>query len=252
MRKLFSVACCVLFFALTGCVSTGKDIALNADATAASGWGVGEKVAEGTNDCFLVEGWGTCAMYRQFLGVTQDGGYLVQDFYEQDNVKMTNPYILLQKEEVTTPDFAAFELHIDGLYTKWHSNGHKWYEGVYKDGRMSGVWTLRHGNGQKAGQGNMEGPNEQGQWKYWHENGRRSAQGEFVNGNQVGLWRQWYDNGQKKSEATFVDGKLDGLWTEWYESGVKQAEGLFEMGKPVGVWREWDMAGELLREENRD
>ena len=243
--------CCIAALSLAGCVNSGKDHTLDADATAATQWAVGEEVVEGNRQCFLLEGWGTCEMYRKFLGVTRDGYYLVQDFYAQDDVKLTDPYLLLHKEEVSVADFSPFALQVEGRYVEWHTNGHKWYEGQFADGKVTGVWSLWHGNGEKAAQGSLEGDNEQGVWTYWYENGQKSSEGAFVNGEQVGLWTQWYENGKKKAETHFVEGKVHGLWTEWHDNGMKKAEGLFDMDKPVGVWREWDDASKLLREENR-
>lgn len=252
MKKVLWFISGAVMLMLFGCTTIEKKYMIDQQATSQSGMDVGEVVAQGEESCFMIDTWDTCKVNRIFLGMTQDGRYIVQDFFENGHVKMTDPYALLNKEDVKSLNFSPFNTSRDGHYVQWHSNGHKWYEGDYADGQIDGVWRVWHSNGKKAAQGKQNSLGEQGLWEYWHDNGQMSAQGSYVNGKQTGLWRQWYKNGQKKSEVSFVDGKADGLAVEWYESGVKRFEGHYNMNNPDGTWREWDMSGQILREENRD
>lgn len=71
MTKLFTVLFCTLVIALAGCVN--NSLKVDPVATAKARWEVGEIIIEKGN-CGKIE------YYRKFLGVTESGLALVQDF----------------------------------------------------------------------------------------------------------------------------------------------------------------------------
>ena len=94
-----------------------------------------------------------------------------------------------------------------GKAVDFHSNGQKWQERTYKDGKLDGPWNS------------------------WRENGQKAFEANWKDGKRDGLATDWYENGQKSILATYKDGKRDGLATDWYENGQKRREETYKDGK---------------------
>ncbi|PCH67750.1 MAG: hypothetical protein COC01_05180 [Bacteroidetes bacterium] len=114
-----------------------------------------------------------------------------------------------------------------GLWTHWHENGNKNYEGSWSSSnyssysqKMEGVWTYWYENGQMEQQGERFGvaANEfyRGVWTYYHPNGQMMSQGEhgsmyperdyITKTCKVGYWKFWHDNGQLEMMAFYKGG----------------------------------------------
>ena len=65
-----------------------------------------------------------------------------------------------------------------------HTNGQKYSETNYKDGKKDGLDTN------------------------WYENGQKWSETNYKDGELEGLDTWWYENGQKRSEELYKDGKL--------------------------------------------
>lgn len=153
---------------------------------------------------------------RKFLGKTDKGYYVVQDFYQQSGKEKSNPLTFMRKDNITQVDVYTGE-SLDGEVILWLENGTKWIEGQYQEG------------------------NKQGQWTEWSENGLKAREGHFLNNKQQGLWTTWYPNEkQKSSEGQYQNGERVGLWTSWHWNGKKSEEGNFLAGKKHGSWTWWD------------
>lgn len=117
---------------LAGCASSGNSerskILIDQHATAQAPWKVGEIIAQ--NDESIKE---ELAFQRRFLGVTNQEYYLVQDFWGDSDKKMTDPYVLMKKEDLAVKyyvDCFGFSLigfvqtvAIEGAYTGWWGDG---------------------------------------------------------------------------------------------------------------------------------
>jgi len=68
-------------------------------------------------------------VYRVFLGVTPQGYYVVQDFYADNNAKLTVPYVVRNERDVEENSYDTRDMTIEGPYTRWHANGQKYMEG---------------------------------------------------------------------------------------------------------------------------
>lgn len=100
-----------------------------------------------------------------------------------------------------------------GLWTQWHKNGQKLFEGDFKFGERDGKWTWWHPNGQKKGEVNYRNAVPYGKWIYWHKNGQIAVDENFKNGKYEGKQRSWFNNGQMESEGDYIDSNRDGKWT---------------------------------------
>ena len=137
----------------------------------------------------------------------------------------------------------------NGPYIKWHKNGQKKSERIYKDGKLHGPRIVWNENGQKMTEafyknGQRTSMNE---WNYY-ENGQKKSVANFKDGKKHGPHIEWHKNGQKKSERIYKDGKLNGPRSEWSENGQKMTEINFKDGKEHGPWIEWNENGQKERE----
>lgn len=136
-------------------------------ATAKAPWKVGERIVEeGRFECLDLD------YYREFLGVTQSGLALVQDFYLTGE-KFTNPFLMtVTDDEGNTQDSCPKD--IEGNYVQWYKNGQKKGEVNFENGRKEGLSTT------------------------WYDNGQKRVEVNFVNGKEKGCKTEWFRTGQKK------------------------------------------------------
>lgn len=74
---------------------------------------------------------------RVIIKETEEGYYLVQDFYESGK-KLTTPFLLKDKKQLTNYNYN--QLDIESHFVQWYENGQKWEEGYYIKGKKHGVW----------------------------------------------------------------------------------------------------------------
>tara|TARA_Y100001934_G_scaffold136993_1_gene165319 strand:- start:15 stop:524 length:510 start_codon:yes stop_codon:yes gene_type:complete len=98
-----------------------------------------------------------------------------------------------------------------GKAVDFHSNGQKWQERTYKDGKLDGPWNS------------------------WRENGQKAFEANWKDGKRDGLATDWYENGQKRREETYKDGKLMSA-VGWKPNGEKCPVTNVKDGNGVLVW----------------
>ena len=139
--------------------------------------------------------------FPRFFGTFKDGELdgLVTEWYRNGQ----------KKSEETYKDGKEIE------GTEWHyyENGQKKEEVTYRidksrKGTDYALFTGWHENGQKRYEGTEKNNNYDGLWTYWYENGQKSSEGIYKDGEFDGLWIVWYENGQKNREETYKDGEL--------------------------------------------
>lgn len=217
---------------------------LDKQATAHAPWKPGSIIAEGKTFYKIKE---PIAIYRLFIGITDKGYYVVQNFYKHSNHKCTDPFVIMQPDRANKMD--QFEsIAIDGRLVQWHDNGQNWSDGLCQDGNEQGLWTWWYDNGKKSHEGSYHNGKAQGLWTHWYENGQKVIECEYENGNEHGRWTWWYRNGQKKVETQYREGKKQGLMTGWHDNGQKRYEGQIQDEKPQGLWKEWDKEGKKINE----
>lgn len=141
---------------LAGCANDPYKI--DPVATAKAQWEVGELI-------FKEEPHFENSRYRKFLGITDAGQVLIQEFYTRSGKKATNPF-LVSSIEAAKLDGGSFEREIDGVMILWYENGQKALEGNFQKGKVQGVF------------------------REWHDNGQKSLEGHVKNNTEVGVWRE--------------------------------------------------------------
>lgn len=84
----------------------------------------------------LVEG--SIRIVRVIIKETPEGYYLVQDFYKEGK-RRTEPFLLKNKDQINS--LAYDQLNLESHFILWRSNGRKWQEGYYMQGKRAGQWT---------------------------------------------------------------------------------------------------------------
>lgn len=210
--------------------------------------------------------------YREFWGMTEEGYFIVQDYYEKTAspssdaivsvdvtaAKLNDPYILRNQADVQTWLLTAGKVQqqyqslgsmsVEGPYVQWYANGNKAIQGQYQDGLQQGTWTLWYENGNKMLEEEFKNGERQGESKGWYANGKTGGQGMYQNGQRHGVWKVWYENGAKLQEGSYDRGIQTGMWKFYYDNGVAKEAGNFENGEQVGVWTWWDRSGNVARE----
>jgi antitoxin component YwqK of YwqJK toxin-antitoxin module len=124
----------------------------------------------------------------------------------------------------------------DGLWTCMDGEGHKLWEGIYKNGIKVGKWTMWYDNG-----------------KTWNENDEKQYEAMFDAGNEItinyAIEIDYYDNGIKRSEYTCGNGKYIGPYKIWDEKGILLESGNYKNDIKDGNWHMYDGDnGQLLVE----
>jgi antitoxin component YwqK of YwqJK toxin-antitoxin module len=121
-----------------------------------------------------------------------------------------------------------------GPYTEWYSNGKKFAEGRYADGKKVGEWTYySFDDGKKAKTGSYKNGLCDGVWTYWRDDGSKQREERYASGDRDGRWVLWHKNGQKAVEENYVHGKLDGKRITWDKDGKKTSEVVYRNGVVV-------------------
>lgn len=173
MKKWFAV--CLGAFISFGCATTQmEDFKIDAAATAQAPWEVGEVFSDAK--CPLKLG-AKCT--RVFLGVTDQGHKVLQEFYS-DGKKATDPYLIISDvswEEVAQLDNLPSSRNavdiVEGRLRAWYPSGAKYVEFV------------------KNKSGNI-------QWTEWYESGGKKREMELKDG--AGYIKEWDEKGNVTRE----------------------------------------------------
>jgi len=96
-----------------------------------------------------------------------------------------------------------------GVVKSTHTNGNRWMEKPYKDGKPHG------------------------KWQEWDPEGKQRTQLAFADGKRDGECSEWHPNGQLRWRAVYRDGQLEGNWDEWEPDGLHVGHREFEGGRLV-------------------
>ena len=206
--------------------------------------------------------------YRVFLGVTDQGGYLVQDFYQictedekiahslpskknakpykcQGDVKMTAPFVLAQPMESMGTDTLINSFDYYGLKFSEGCVASTLFPPFYKS--ISGEFTLWYPNGQKSLEGTFKNGLPEGIWKTWYNEGSQRTQVSYTNGLANGLTTIWDEDGKKSTKYENKEGKLHGFHIIQWANGAKE-ERHYENDRMNGVNKKWNKDGKLIEE----
>jgi len=195
-------------FMLMGCVSTQGENALPFEidpvATANAPWRVGEVVHEDVIDPddvsskFFADlmGFDTrVVIQRVFQGVTNDGFYVAQDYFESIGPAGL-PYQIAGEEYVE-----ASNMIVHGRGENWYPSGEKAIECVLEYGASVEPCIVWHRDGSKRMEFGMLDGKIHGPLAIWRTDGMKMTEGENRAGQPVGIWRFWDANGELISEV---------------------------------------------------
>lgn len=206
--------------------------------------------------------------YRVFIGVTNQGGYLVQDFYQlcteeeklahgfpsqenaktykcQADVKLSDPFVLSQPMESLGTDTLIDYFDYYGLKLSRGCSQDVVFPPFYKS--ISGTLILWYPNQQKSLEGTFKNGIADGVWKTWYGNGNKRTEVPYINGLENGVTTVWSENGEKSREYKSKDGKLHGPYFYWWRDGSKE-ERHYEDGLMHGFYKKWDKDGKFVKE----
>lgn len=179
---------------LTGCASSIYEI--DPAATASAQWSVGEIIA---TDTPIYDDKEQQEIVRVFLGITPEGRYLVQEFYDLDKgIKYSDPFLIINYPTISSP----FRQITYGKFTLYYSNGKTLFTctfsekgsikpciGLYEDGVIISKSTFTFVDGQVG-------------WalKSYYRNGQPKSQFEYNNQEIVRPMLSWDENGNLISE----------------------------------------------------
>lgn len=185
------------------------------------------------------------SVYRQFLGVTQDGYYVVQDFFSEGKRKRTDPYQTTEKN-VGIPALNP----VNDCLLLWEEGGNKRLEGCFDEhGQETGLFSAWYASGAKLLDGHFFKGIAQGQWFMWHRDGSKQADIMIVQAGEENspvtldyrnaetslrfnssfnqstaslLWAasMWHEDGKKAMEVNALSHKKDKTIFAWNENGI--------------------------------
>lgn len=177
---------------------------LDSEATAKASWQTGHFIKESIEYIPYTLGRGTWAQLK-FLGITEHGYLLVQDFYLESNKILTDPYLLLQEN---CPNTIIRQLKIEGKFVSWSEFGHKLSDGQYHNGKAEGYFIFWGENNRKHYEGFYHNAQKHGQWiHYWNSTGCKESQGIYENNHMHGIWEFFDQDGNKIKETLYLYGQ---------------------------------------------
>ena len=134
------------------------------------------------------------------------------------------------------------------LFTKYHPNGQKEYEGYYEDQEPVGDHAGWYENGNKQHE-TIALSETSDLSTEWYQNRQIKFKGVRTHYFETGLWTYWYENGNKKSEGCFEgeDGCV-GKWRYWHSNGQLACIGILQGFRGDGLWTFWDEDGNKIHE----
>jgi len=164
--------------------------------------------------------------------------------------------LVLSEYHVLREDDAITEFHkkngvLDGLWTRWYSNGQKAEEGLYKNGKKSGKWNAWFTNNKKKYTSEYDAGKRSNVYIAWDKKGKKIQEINYSNGIRIKEYLIVKD-ATGFMEINKKNGSLDGGWVKWYSDGKKEEEGVYLKGKKIGSWSKYSMSGIVVEELNYD
>lgn len=139
-----------------------------------------------------------------------------------------------------------------GNWRKFDKEGHKLYDGQFKDGVPYGIFRYYYmdgklkttsvlsdggktartvsyaGNGKKIAEGNYRNEKKDSTWKYFSDfDGILLSEETYVLGVKNGVSKTFYPNGNIAELINYRDGKKDGEWIQYYDDGKVRFKGIY-------------------------
>lgn len=140
-----------------------------------------------------------------------------------------------------------------GKFTIFYSDGERWEEGRFDQGKRVGRHAKWWKNGKPALEATYTDGELDGDYTRWYASGQTWEEATYVAGKREGRYQKWWKNGAIAHDYRYQDGKLEGEVLTFYDSGARWAVGMFVAGKPQGTLQRWFPDGRLgyiLHHEN--
>ena len=136
-----------------------------------------------------------------------------------------------------------------GLWTGYHSNGQKRYDGQFKNDKPRGLFNYYDENGNLQATNKFDKSGEKAENKTYAPDGTLVAEGIYVNQKKEGKWRYYDKSGRLVLVEDNKNGLVDG-WSKIFnpETGTLAEETEFVKGLPHGMCRKYRENGLLLME----
>lgn len=141
----------------------------------------------------------------------------------------------------------------EGNFNWYYSNGQKYCQGQYKNGKAEGKWTYWYKDGQVKREGNYESDYREGEWNFYHRNGKILCKPVYKEGDLDGNYKEYYDNGDIKLDKNFSKGKSHGEFTVYFEGNKIKRKGSYEKDSLDGSFiRYWKDGKTAIKGDFRD
>lgn len=151
--------------------------------------------------------------YRQVLGKTAAGGWVVQDFYQDSQTKQIDPAVVFHPDGLRNFDNDV----VDGAVVWYRPDGSLMQSATYDKGKLTGWLTYYDEQSRGRLSLNMINGSPNGEQLAYDEQGRLTMRISINEQNQL-QQEFWYGNG--KSAAVWRESGL----TAWNEHGQKLSE----------------------------
>jgi antitoxin component YwqK of YwqJK toxin-antitoxin module len=158
----------------------------------------------------------------------------------------------------------------NGLWRKTDKEGHKLYDGQFKNGVPSGTFryyysdgTLKAvsvlsedgkiartqsfaGNGRKIAEGNYREEKKDSTWKYYSDlDGVLISEETYLSGIKNGASKTFFPGGSVAEVIYYKDGRKEGEWIQYFEDGNLKFRGGYENDEKAGAFTVYFPSGKV-------
>ncbi|MEI8006730.1 MAG: toxin-antitoxin system YwqK family antitoxin [Bacteroidota bacterium] len=133
-----------------------------------------------------------------------------------------------------------------GVWKKVDKDGHKKYDGQFKDGIPVGEFRYYYADGKLKTVSLMSGEGKTARTVSYASNGRKIAEGKYTNEKKDSIWRYFSElDGVLLSEENFITGTRSGVFKTFYPNGNVTEVIHFREGRKDGEWVQYFDDGKL-------
>lgn len=132
-----------------------------------------------------------------------------------------------------------------GKKSEYYSNGAKYKEISYKEGKLDGEYIQYYGNGQIEFIRTLRNDYMQGPSKNFYQSGQQQFSGYYSFGKKSGSWTSWYESGKVKAQETYQDDHLNETCTYYYENGNIEIKSNLKGGVFIGNYSKYYENGSI-------
>lgn len=133
---------------------------------------------------------------------------------------------------------------LNGVRSKWYSNGQLAEEQYYQDGvlEISEIWYL---NGTLCSKDFFKNGRFHGERRWWYSTGQIRLEQFWNNGNIEGVEKHYYDNGRLFDHGIYTNGNREGAFRSWHKDGHILKKAFYRNNKKEGLHKRWCKNGAM-------